>query len=209
MADHLAQIGVKARVIDTKSMDAVKHKPTLGIFGNPPLGVIKIEGRNVDVVELYRVVTGGGGGAAAGGRGAYSHRPSQVIYYYDYVVRANVGDREEDLKAEIHPIEKGLLHKELVDFEWKGGSLAKSLNADQNLRKMIIEIGVPNLAVKPEKKDGCIAIKLPQKKWHTTVSIGGILVKHDSTVGRKAFPSREAFEIYDRIAMHIRTETGA
>jgi len=198
LVDHLVQIGVQARVIDTKSMEAVKHRPTLGIFGNPPLGVVKIDGRNIDLVELYRVITGGD-----------ADSPGQVIYYYDYVVRADVGDREEDLKAEVHPIEKGMLRKELVDFEWKGGSLAKSLNADQDLRKMILESGAPRLAVKPDKKDGCVAIKLPQKKWHTTVSIGGIPVKHEFTVGRKAFPSREAFEIYDRIAKHIRSAIGA
>ncbi len=208
LVDHLLQIGVQARVIDTKSIEAVKHHPTLGIFGNPPLGVVKIDGRNIDVVELYREVRGGGGGGLGpGGRGYHSTTPSEVFYYYDYVVCANVGDKEENLKAEVHPIEKGLLHKELVDFEWKGGSLAKSLNADQDLKKMILESGAPRLLVKPDKKDECVAIKLPQR--HITVTIAGIPVRHDFTVGRKAFPSAEAFEIYDSIAKHIRSEAGA
>lgn len=207
LVDHLLQIGVQARVIDTKSVEAVKHKPTLGIFGNPPLGVVKIDGRNVDLVELYREVRGGGGGMGPGGRG-YHHAPSEVNYYYDYVVRGDVGDKEEDLKAEVHPIEKGLLRKELLDVEWKGRSLANSLNADQDLKKMLLESGAPRLEVKPDKKDGCVAIGLPHRGWHATVTIGGIPIRHDFNVGRKAFPSREAFEIYDRVAMHIRSAIG-
>jgi hypothetical protein len=210
LVDHLGQIGVRARVIDAKSVEAVKHKATLGIFGNPPLGVVKIDGRNIDVVELYREVRGGGGGGVGpGGHGYHQHAPSEVFYYYDYVVRGAVGEREDDLKAEVHPIEKGFLHKELVDFEWKGGKLAESLNADRDLRKMILDGGAPHLTVKPDKKDECVAIKMPHGGWHTTVTVGGIPIRHEFAIGRKAFPSHEAFEIYDRIAMHIRSETGA
>lgn len=209
LVDHLGQIGVQARAIDTKSTEAVKHSPTLGIFGNPPLGVVKIDGRNIDLVELYREIRGGGGRVGHGGAGYHSHAPSEVIYYYDYVVRGDVGEREENFKAEVHPIEKGLIRKELLDVEWKGRSLANLLNADQDLRKMLLESGAPRLEVKPDKKDGCVAIKLPHGGWHSTTSVGGIPIRHDFTVGRKAFPSSEAFEIYDRIAKHIRSEMGA
>jgi len=108
------------------------------------------------------------------------------------------------LKAEIQPIEKGVLRKEVVDFEWKGRRLAQLLSTDSDLRKMILEGGLPHLAVSPDKKDECVAIRRLHQKWHGMM-INGIPVRYSLTAGGKGFPSREAFEIYDRIAKHVRS----
>jgi len=116
---------------------------------------------------------------------------------------------EKEMKAEVDPVEKGLLKKEVIDFKWKGGRLAQLLGSDSTLSNMIYEAGIPYLEVKPNKKDSFVAISTARRKWSTThVTINGIPVRrYDITVGRKAFPSREAFDIYDRIAMHIRNIT--
>jgi hypothetical protein len=109
-------------------------------------------------------------------------QPSQVIpppYGYDYVVRAIVEGLEGKLWAQTKPIGP-------VDFDWEGGYLAQLLNADSDLQDMLLRAGSNRLWTSPDERNQCARIT-------------------PLTVERKAFPTREAFEAYDRIAQHIRS----
>jgi hypothetical protein len=194
LCEHLRQIGIEATVLDLESPEAIHHTPTMHIIYSmknlPLLGCVKVEGRNIDLVEVSRFFTGG------------SARAGHVVYKYNYVVKTKVGNLESKLKAEAKQIRKGLLDREIIDYNWEGGELAQLLNADSELKNMLLGFGSPNLMVIPNKKDQYVEITPIVSS--TTIVIGGIPVKYDMTVGRKAFPTREAFEAYDRIAQHIR-----
>jgi hypothetical protein len=194
LCEHLRQIGIEATVLDFKSPEAVHHTPTMHIIYSmkniPPLGSVKVDGRNIDLVEVSRFSVGGSSGAGGGGTAGY------IVYRYNYIVKTKVGDLEDELKVEVNPIKKGFLTSEIVDYNWEGGELAQLLNADSELKNMLLGLGAPHLMVIPNKKDQYVAI-MP------IVSSTAIGIS-DMTVGRKAFPTREAFEAYDIIAQHTR-----
>lgn len=150
----------------------------------PPLGCVKVEGRNIDLVEVIRL-----GSLSAGPTGG------PIVYRYNYVVKAKVGNLEDKLKAEVNPIKKGFPTSEIVDYNWEGGELVQLLNVDSELKNMLLGLGAPRLRVIPNKKDEYVGI-MPVVS--STAEI------YHVTEGRKAFPTREAFEAYDRIARHIR-----
>jgi hypothetical protein len=187
LCEHLRQIGIEATVLDLKSPEAIHHTPTMHIIYSmknlPPLGCVKVEGRNIDLVEVIRFP----GGTSEAGR---------IFYRYKYAVKAKVGNLEDELKAEVKPIKKGFPTSEIVDYNWEGGELAQLLNADSELKNMLLGLGAPHLTVIPNKKDQYVGI--------TPIVSSTAIVIYDMTVGRKAFPTREAFEAYDRIAQHIR-----
>jgi len=188
LCEHLRQIGIEATVLDLKSPEAIHHTPTMHIMYSihniPPLGCVKVEGRNIDLVEVIRSFTG-------------TRELSQIVYRYNYAVKANVGDLKDKLKAEAKQSAPA------IDYKWEGGELAQLLNADSELKNMLLGLGSPNLMVIPNKKDQYVGITPIVSS--TSIVISGIPVKYDMIVGRKAFPTREAFEAYDRIAQHIRS----
>jgi hypothetical protein len=214
LCEHLRQIGVEATVLDVKSPEAIHHTPTMHIIYSmkniPPLGCVKVEGRNIDLVEVCRFFGGRtstvsfGGSASAGGfGGSAGGRGPLLTYMYNYVVKANVGNLEDKLKAKADRITKGLLDREIIDYKWLGGELAQLLNADSELKNMLLGFGSPKLMVVPNKK--LQYVEITPIVSSTTIVIGGIPVKNNMIVGRRAFPTREAFEAYDRIAQHIRS----
>ncbi len=114
----------------------------------PPLGCVKVEGRNIDLVEVSRLAQ------VVGSRGG----PGHLVYRYNYVVKANVGNLENKLKAEAKQIKKGFLSSEIIDYNWEGGELAQLLNADSELKNMLLGLGAPHLMVIPNKKDQYVGI---------------------------------------------------
>lgn len=190
LCEHLRQIGIEATVLDFKSPELVHHTPTMHIYHTmenfPPLGSVKVEGRTIDLVEVIRL-----GSLSAGPTGG------PIVYRYNYVVEARVGNLEDKVKAEVNPIKKGFPTSEIVDYNWEGGELAQLLNADSELKNMLLGLGAPHIMVFPNKKDQYVGIT-------PIVSSTAIAIPPEMTAGRKAFPTREAFEAYDRIAEHIR-----
>ncbi len=168
LCEHLRQIGINARLLESGSPDAVGPRWKKSIFASSyVLGCIKVEDRNLDLVQVER-------------------QPSQIIpppYGYNYVVRAIVEGLEGKLWAQTKPIGP-------VDFEWERGYLAQLLNADSDLQDMLLRAGSNKLWISPDKRNRCVRIT-------------------PLTVERKAFPTREAFEAYDRIAQHVRSIASA
>ena len=100
---------------------------------------------------------------------------------------------------------------------WEGGEVATRLNSDPDLTRLLYEEGLDLLEItcKKELQSVCI-LHVPDYRY-----VGGALAGCDwddagqigsrylplRLVGRKQYPSREAFEAYDRIAHSIRTLT--
>ncbi len=110
-------------------------------------------------------------------------------YRYNYVVLAKTDGLEDKLKAATKLIKKGFLRKEVVGLKWEGGYLAQLLNADSDLKTMLDREGLVECEIRPDKKNHRIRIR--QKKFYPRNML--------------PFPTREAFEVYDRIAQHIRS----
>jgi len=78
--------------------------------------------------------------------------------------------------------------KTILKVEWDGsGSLAKKLNEDSTLNEMIAKQSIPDATISVEPTDGAIRII---NKWKNNLEFG---------------ITKELFEIYDRIAGHIKT----
>ena len=189
LCEHLRNIGINATLLESGSSEAVG-----GILA---LGNIKVEGRNLDLIQVERQPGGG----------------SNIVYQYHYAVRANVEGLEDKLKADAKPITKGLFSKEVVDLKWEGKELAQLLNTDSDLKSMLLKEGLDKVVVRPDKKHQCVMITHPPKiPRQVSVSIGGlpsIPVRGGGlTAGRKEFPTLEEFDAYDRIAKHIRSIAG-
>ena len=78
--------------------------------------------------------------------------------------------------------------KTILKVEWDGsGSLARRLNEDSTLNDMIAKQSIPDATISVEPTDGAIRII---NKWKNNLEFG---------------ITKELFEIYDRIAGHIKT----
>jgi hypothetical protein len=186
LCSHLNGCGLKARVVDRKGSEAMTHSGILRTRP-APIGCVKVEGCNIDFVEMYRQLEDKGGFKVSIGDIGLSAPPS-LNYEYVAVSRFDVGE-EKDLRAEIDYLTKGLLKKEVVDFRWKGGVLADRLNQDVELKEMLKTLGMPCLDVSCSKKDGSVEI-----------SRGHVAAKTlDLSVGKHDFPSSQILAVYDRI----------
>ena len=77
--------------------------------------------------------------------------------------------------------------KKLVKIQWDGGdALTRKLNADSELNDMIAKQSIKDATIYVEPTDGAIRIK---SKWDNHLAFG---------------ISKELFEIYDKIAGHIK-----
>jgi hypothetical protein len=184
-----------------------------------PLGCVKVEGRSIDAIRLcieselpwgYRKITN------------WPFPPpgtsmERVTYNISYIVYGLVETLENELEAETRPIKEGLLEKKVTGFEWQGGRLAGILNADSDLKDVLLKMGPPDIAVEPHREktplstDTQLILKpeasdeMQSKEKQYVEITASIIVADEKTAKGQAFPSSEAFEAYDRIARHIRS----
>jgi len=85
-------------------------------------------------------------------------------------------------------------------MSYKEAYLAQEMNNDNGIRNALLRSGLHGLAVKPDRKNQCVRIT-PMTGSMTKISIGPASI---DAVGRKAFPTREAFDLYDKMAQLIR-----
>lgn len=166
LCNHLRQIGVNAIILDPESVEAKA-------FGG--LGNIKIEGRNIEFVQVTKHTH-----AISAPKGKSS---TYTYYLYHYGIKANAEGIENKLNSEAKPIQKGFFSREIVDYKWEGGELAQLLNSDINLKNTLIKEQIDRLWTGPSKN--------LQYVWITRRG------------ERKEFPTRETFEAYNRIMQHI------
>lgn len=191
--DHLRQIGINATILESESPKGISSTLSLGA-PTLSLGFVKIEGKDIDLIQVDRQPTGNTG---------------QMMYQYHYVVKANVEGLENKLKAESKPITKGMFSKEVIDLRWDGGEIAQLLNADSELKKILLKEELDKIIVRADRKQQSVSITHPPKiPRQVSVSIGGLptipIRGGGMTVGRKEFPTLEEFEAYNRIAHYVR-----
>ena len=105
-----------------------------------------------------------------------------------FIVRKDVDNSVSNYVAKTVLTTKGhFAAKTVVKVEWNGsGSLASILNSDDELNAMIARQSVKDATIYVEPTDGAIRIR---GKWDNHLAFG---------------ITRELFEIYDRIAGHIK-----
>jgi len=174
LCEHLRQLGVNATAVDPRTIEEVE--------GRDAYGLAKIEDRNIDLVEINSFVDG----------------DRKRSYYCTYHTRVNVEGLGNMLDVEGEPTKKGFIRKDVVDYQWKGGDLAQRLNADADLKNMLITAQADKIHVTSSTTfyaralHGTAVIRYGSSTW------GGAWKK-------RSFPTREAFDISDRIASHIRS----
>ena len=106
-----------------------------------------------------------------------------------FIVRKNAGTGFNNYVAKTKLTTKGHFgSKTVVKVEWNGsGSLASKLNEDSELNEMIAKQSVKDATIYVEPTDVVIRIR---GKWDNHLAFG---------------ITKELFEIYDRIAGHIKS----
>ena len=109
-------------------------------------------------------------------------------YQAHFIVRKEAGQGVANYVARTKLTTKGhFASKTVVKVEWDGnGSLARRLNEDSELNEMIARQSVNDATIFVEPTDGAIRIR---NKWKNHLAFG---------------ITKELFEIYDRIAGHIK-----
>jgi len=106
-----------------------------------------------------------------------------------FIVRKSIGSRYGNYLAKTKLTTKGHFASKIVTkVEWIGiGSLASKLNADTDLNEMIAKQSVKDATIYVEPTE--IAVRI-RGKWDNHIAFG---------------ITKELFEIYDRIAGHIKS----
>lgn len=109
-------------------------------------------------------------------------------YQAHFIVKKEAGQGVSNYVARTKLTTKGhFASKTVVKVEWDGnGSLSRRLNDDAELNEMIAKLSVHDATIYVEPTDGAIRIR---NKWKNHLAFG---------------ITKEIFEVYDRIAGHIK-----
>ena len=109
-------------------------------------------------------------------------------YQAHFIVRKDVGQGVANYVARTKLTTHGhFAAKTVIKVEWDGsGSLATRLNEDAELNEMIAKQSVHDATIFVEPTDGAVRIR---NKWKNHLAFG---------------ITKELFEIYDRIAGHVK-----
>ena len=228
MCNYLRALGVNACVLPRDSSEVIPVDKMFGFTsGNQPLGTIKIEGMNIELVELYARTSGKSSsmGLSVGNIGIGVSSSDDETVFKRYILRTDTSLGKE-LKAELKPIVKGLVNKEVVGYECKGGKLAKALGADSTLLKMIYDAyAKAMISVDFNDKHKYVAISgtnVRKSKKALSFNIGGLSLNPVGTantvskiakgqdvldIWKNYFPTAEEFAVYDRIASDVKNLT--
>jgi hypothetical protein len=113
---------------------------------------------------------------------------AQDRFQAHFIVRKDIGAADGDYLAKTKLATKGHFgSKTVVKVEWNGpGSLASKLNGDNELNEMIAKQSIKNATIYVEPTEEAIRIR---SKWDNHIAFG---------------ITKELFEIYDKIAGHIK-----
>ena len=114
---------------------------------------------------------------------------AQDRYQAHFIVRKNVGSSAKNYTAKTSLVTQGHFGSKVVTkVEWNGyGDLTTKLNSDNELNEMITKQSIKDATIYVEPTDTAIRIR---GKWDNHISFG---------------ITKDLFEIYDRIAGHIKS----
>ncbi len=112
---------------------------------------------------------------------------TQDRYQAHFIVRKNVQNAIDYTARTILSTKGHFGSKKVVGVKWSGGKLAELLNNDAGLSEMITKQSVKDATIFVDPADNGIRI---YGKWKNSFEFG---------------ITKEMFEIYDKIASHIKT----
>lgn len=112
---------------------------------------------------------------------------TQDRYQAHFIVRKNVQNAIDYTARTILSTKGHFGSKKVVGVKWSGGKLAELLNSDASLSKIITKQSVKDATIFVDPADNGIRI---YGKWKNSFEFG---------------ITKEMFEIYDKIASHIKT----
>jgi hypothetical protein len=114
-----------------------------------------------------------------------------TAYRCNFVLQTDVDGLEDKLGAISLPVKvrKGFLRNETVGLRWKGKELAETLNTDTNLSDTLYRVDPDFWEIKYYRKQHLV--RITKGRWAKSP--------------QATFPTAEAFDVYDRIAQHIRS----
>ena len=113
---------------------------------------------------------------------------AQDRFQAHFIVKKDTGVNDIQYTAKTKLTTRGHFgSKKVVKVEWDGGDgLSKKLNEDSELNEMIVKQSIKDATIYVEPTDGVVRIR---SKWDNHLAFG---------------ISKELFEIYDKIAGHIK-----
>jgi len=112
---------------------------------------------------------------------------AQDRFQAHFIVKKDSGSNDIQYTAKTKLITSGHFgSKKIVKVEWDGDALSQKLNEDSELNDMIAKQSIKDATIYVEPTDGAIRIR---SKWDNHLAFG---------------ISKELFEIYDKIAGHIK-----
>jgi len=113
---------------------------------------------------------------------------AQDRFQAHFIVRKDTGTADANYLAKTKLTTKGHFGaKTVVKVQWDGpGSISSKLNEDNELNEMIAKQSIKDATIYVEPTEGAIRIR---SKWNNHIAFG---------------ITKELFEIYDRIAGHIK-----
>ena len=112
---------------------------------------------------------------------------AQDRFQAHFIVRGNLGENDSHFVAQTKVSTKGHFgSKKLIGVQWVGGKIAEILNNDHELTSMILKQPVKDAKIWIDPTTTGVRI---YGKWKNSDDLG---------------ISKELFEIYDRIASHIK-----
>jgi len=179
ICEELQKRGIKARLLNLNDPEAIggRIEKIYAVYdpyeGISHLGSINIYDRNISQLQVFtRIVPGDISG----------------FRWYDvhFVIRKDPKGKEKNLTADCK-IGSSLFRR---DVKWSGGTLAKQLNSDEELKKIIKSINCPH-RIRPDNQYKCVRIVLP-------------MGRDESKDIRKIPPKiAESFKAFEKIAKYI------
>jgi len=149
---HLLKLGIQAEMLHGHPLQKVctKKGGVLGWGGEAKsLGLVQVAGKNIGYVNIIRQRHGSG-------------QQEITFHYFEYLVPL----REIPSSlcwAVLVTKKRGLFRREVVNIEWRGGTLADTLNGDPTLKQSLLmefQLNRPlDILVAPEPIYRCIRIE--------------------------------------------------
>ena len=135
------------------------------------------------------------------------HYPGEYGRSYEislhYVISGMKPELASRLKARTKEVKEHKFGGKVRNVKWVGGQVAQSLNSDVDLLHLQVEEGQTKIRIIPEKKHGTVHIVIPapgEGKWFYSATP----VPSFPSVEAEQLPTRGSFNLYNRIAQHIR-----
>lgn len=178
-------LGIQAEIVHGHPLQEVGAKQSFTEWwggGKKSIGLIQVAGKNISYVNVIRL---------------YSNVPQGYVeYYLEYLVPLRDTPSSLFFKTELKKRTRSWFSREVVDIQWKGGTLADTLNGDPSLKEILLTHLRQNSQLK---------IEIFAEPGYRCASIETMGVQKERWLRKPIIRplSRSMFDCLDRIAGHI------